>query len=155
MMKETDMSKIDRLKLEEERMKLLQKMADKDNRRTNVFDFISCIVKNGLGILVAVGSWGGIYAVSNGGGYRIGLGWLAITLLPFDGDVLLELATRNFVKEFITGGMKKKSGKPPAPRPYDSDAEIGKKEDMPPAEEVDKMNALLDEFFSKRKDKYD
>jgi hypothetical protein len=46
-----------------------------------------------LAILISVGKWGGVYVVL-GFGWRLSLGWVAITILPFDGDRLLEAAAK-------------------------------------------------------------
>jgi hypothetical protein len=46
---------------------------------------------NGLGILISIGKWGGVY-IAKGQGLRIAIGWIAFTLYPFDGDVLLHAA---------------------------------------------------------------
>ena len=44
-------------------------------------------------ILFSIGKWGGIYAY-HGFGWRLCLGWIAITILPVDGDVILDAAAK-------------------------------------------------------------
>jgi len=44
-------------------------------------------------IIISVGKWGGIY-LYKGFGFRVCLGWIAITYFPTDGDNFLELARR-------------------------------------------------------------
>jgi len=39
-------------------------------------------------IMINVGSWGGFYT-SGGGSFRICLGWIALTIFPFDMDNVL------------------------------------------------------------------
>ena len=47
---------------------------------------------NGLGIMISIGKWGGVY-IARGWTLRIALGWLAITIFPCDGDDILNLAS--------------------------------------------------------------
>lgn len=131
--------------LDGDRMQLLQKMADKENRQTNIFQFLHCVSLNGMGVLLSFGQWGGIYATSNGGGYRIGLGWLAITILPFDGDILMEVATHGFVREFMKKGKVRQSDS--------TISSSGLHDSSVSGDSVDKVDALLDEFFRKNKEK--
>jgi len=46
----------------------------------------------GLGILISIGRWGGVYVALHGFAPRVCLGFVAITLLPCDGDDMLQLA---------------------------------------------------------------
>lgn len=46
-----------------------------------------------MAIIISIGKWGGIY-LYHGYGWRLCLGWIAITYLPVDGDVVIEAARR-------------------------------------------------------------
>lgn len=43
-------------------------------------------------ISISIGKWGGIYWY-RGFGWRLCMGWIAITYFPFDGDELVKLAS--------------------------------------------------------------
>lgn len=45
-----------------------------------------------MGIVISIGKWGGIWISFSGIGKRISLGYVAITIYPFDGDVLIRAA---------------------------------------------------------------
>lgn len=47
----------------------------------------------GLGLLISVGAWGGFSFDIGAWGFRLGLGWAAISFMTFDGDALLQLAS--------------------------------------------------------------
>lgn len=42
-------------------------------------------------IVISIGKWGGVYGYHDFG-WRLCLGWVAITFLPVDGDFILEQA---------------------------------------------------------------
>lgn len=44
-----------------------------------------------MAIIISIGKWGGVYAY-RGFGWRLCLGYIAITYLPYDGDTVLEAA---------------------------------------------------------------
>jgi len=44
-------------------------------------------------IVISIGKWGGVYFYK-GYGIRICLGWIAITILPTDGDNVLDFASK-------------------------------------------------------------
>lgn len=44
-----------------------------------------------MAIVISIGPWGGIYCTW-GFAFRLCLGWVALTILPMDGDRLMELA---------------------------------------------------------------
>jgi len=46
-----------------------------------------------MAIVISIGKWGGIYWYQ-GFGVRLCLGWIAFTILPVDGDDLLDAASR-------------------------------------------------------------
>lgn len=48
---------------------------------------------NGLTILISIGAWGGIYAYFKWS-WRVCLGWIAITILPVDGDQILDAVSK-------------------------------------------------------------
>lgn len=47
----------------------------------------------GFSVLVCFGRYGGFY-IAPGASLRIGLGWMAITIVTFDSDVLIEVFLR-------------------------------------------------------------
>ena len=47
----------------------------------------------GIGIMISVGSWGGVY-YAGGWSKRLCLGWVAVTFFPVDGDVIIDAASR-------------------------------------------------------------
>jgi len=49
------------------------------------------ILGRGLGVIISVGRWGGIY-IKMAWAWRVCLGWIAITVIPRDGDDLLAAA---------------------------------------------------------------
>lgn len=54
-------------------------------------------MKNGIGIMLSIGKWGGIYFLF-GKQYwskRICLGWIAISIFPCDGDVILAMSAKS------------------------------------------------------------
>ena len=46
-----------------------------------------------VAIIISIGKWGGVYW-SNRFGIRLCLGWIAFTVFPVDGDLILECAAR-------------------------------------------------------------
>jgi hypothetical protein len=44
-----------------------------------------------MGIMISIGRWGNVYTYK-GFGWRICLGWIAITFFPVDGDQVLDFA---------------------------------------------------------------
>ena len=55
---------------------------------------------NGLGILISIGKWGGIY-YHKGWMFRLCIGWIAITLIPKDGDDFLEEAIDLLEQQYV------------------------------------------------------
>ena len=45
-----------------------------------------------MAIIISIGKWGGVW-VYKGYGLRLCLGWVAVTILPVDGDNILHLAS--------------------------------------------------------------
>ena len=54
-----------------------------------------------MAIVISIGKWGGIYAY-RGFGLRICVGWIAVTILPVDGDDLLAAAAQQ-CRSFMIG----------------------------------------------------
>ena len=44
-------------------------------------------------VVISIGKWGNVYFY-HGFGWRLCLGWIAITVFPVDGDIILEMANR-------------------------------------------------------------
>ena len=44
-------------------------------------------------ILISIGEWGGVYVKASRRVFRMCLGWVALTLMPIDGDLILLLAS--------------------------------------------------------------
>lgn len=44
-----------------------------------------------MAIIISIGKWGNVYFY-RGFGWRLCLGWIAITILPIDGDEILAAA---------------------------------------------------------------
>ena len=63
---------------------------------------------NGFGIMISIGKWGGFYVYTEGWSKRICLGWVAITLVPSDGDAILEAAMRYFIEHDLAPGTFEK-----------------------------------------------
>ena len=74
-------------------------------------------MNNGIGILISIGKWGGIYCLF-GKEYwskRICLGWVAITFFPMDGDIIMAFASKSVgveaphnVREFLNRSFLRK-----------------------------------------------
>jgi len=48
-----------------------------------------------MGIVISIGPWGNVYWYrSSGFGWRLCLGWVAITYWPVDGDDILDAASK-------------------------------------------------------------
>lgn len=57
-----------------------------------------------MAIVVSIGKWGNVYFY-RGFGWRLCLGWIAITILPMDGDVILDWASRFIKHDVIKEGQ--------------------------------------------------
>jgi len=44
-----------------------------------------------MAIMISIGRWGGAY-LKRAWGLRVCLGWIAITIMPIDGDIILGMA---------------------------------------------------------------
>lgn len=60
-------------------------------------------------ILISIGKWGNIYYYL-GYGFRLCLGWVAITFLPCDGDIILDMAVKE--AERLVSAKKSKGNEP-------------------------------------------
>ena len=58
-----------------------------------------------MAIIISIGKWGGVY-LYRGFGFRIALGWIAITYFPVDGDRIINYALK-YSKEIINNDCDK------------------------------------------------
>lgn len=68
-----------------------------------------------MAIIISTGKWGGIYWY-HGFGLRLCLGWVAITFLPVDGDVILEQAAEQTVAPDTARCVCAECGQPHDPK---------------------------------------
>jgi hypothetical protein len=54
-----------------------------------------------MAIVISIGKWGNVYFY-HGFGWRLCLGWIAITVLSVDGDVILDWAASHIAKRSNT-----------------------------------------------------
>ena len=62
----------------------------------------------GIGIMLSVGRWGGVYYV-NGWSKRLCLGWLALTFFPTDGDDIIYWASKADIDRMARPGVERMS----------------------------------------------